>query len=124
VDSPDLPPLHVVFGARKGDDGAWRLPELRPELSSPHAALHLGPINVVLERAAMEEAVRRTGTDALQIESWTVMMVRPGLVGPFRATAEILSDRSERVAVQLTLRDEGKDDRVISTAVAVFRAVS
>ena len=121
VDSPDLTPLHAVFGARKGDDGAWRLPDLKPELAAPHAALHLGPINVVLETAAMGAAAERTGTDGLQVESWTVMMVRPGLVGPFRATAEVLSDRSPRVPVELTLRDEGKGDRVISTAIAVFR---
>jgi acyl-coenzyme A thioesterase PaaI-like protein len=123
VDSPDLPPLHVVFGAAKGVDGAWRLPELRPELSSPHAALHLGPINIVLETAAMERAAQSSGTDALQVESWTVMMVRPGLDGPFRAEARVLSDRSERLPVQLTLHDEGRGDRVIATAVAVFRLV-
>jgi acyl-coenzyme A thioesterase PaaI-like protein len=124
VDSPDLPPLHVVFGAEKGPDGAWRLPVLRPELSSPHAALHQGPINIILETAAMELAADCARTDALQIESWTVMMVRPGVVGPFRASAEVLSDRSERFPVQLTLRDEGMHDRVIATAVAVFSRVA
>ena len=94
----------------------WRLapPGTEPEPSSPHAALHLGPINVVLETAAMQEAALRTGTDALQIESWTVMMVRPGLVGPFRAATEVLSDRSGWVPVQLALHDEGRGDRVIS----------
>ncbi|MHB8465212.1 MAG: hypothetical protein ACYDH6_05030 [Acidimicrobiales bacterium] len=124
VDSPDLPPLHAVFGAQQGGDGAWRLPVLRPELSSPHAALHLGPINVVMETAAMTQAAAQIGTDALQIESWTVMMVRPGLIGPFRALAEAVDDRSARVPVSVTLHDEGKDDRVISTAIAVFRRVT
>jgi acyl-coenzyme A thioesterase PaaI-like protein len=122
-DSLDLPPLHEVFGAARGSDGAWRLPELRPEHASPHAALHLGPINIVLETVAMEQAAERAGTDALQVESWTVMMVRPGVVGPFRATGEVLADASARVPVQLTLHDEGKDDRVIATAVAVFGRV-
>ena len=56
-DSPQLPPLHVVFGARRRPDGAWELPELSDELSSPDAALHLGPIHVVLEAAAMELGV-------------------------------------------------------------------
>ena len=109
IDSPSLPPLHQVFGANKDGDGLWRLPVLRPELSSPHAALHLGPINVVLEAVAVEQATRSAGSDALQIESWTVMMERPGVIGPFRATGEVLSDRS---------------DRVIATAVAVFRPVT
>jgi hypothetical protein len=123
VDSPDLPPLHAVFGAVRGADGAWRLPELKPELASPHAALHLGPINIVLETVAMERAAERAGTDALQVESWTVMMVRPGVVGPFRGVGEVLADASARLPVQLTLHDEGKDDRVIATAVAIFRRV-
>lgn len=123
VDSPDLPPLHVVFGASQGDDGLWRLPELKPELASPHAALHLGPINIVMERAAMDCVSAHAGTDPVQIESWTVMMVRPGLVGRFRAEAEVMSKRSERIPVQLTLHDEGRDDRVIATAIATFRRV-
>jgi acyl-coenzyme A thioesterase PaaI-like protein len=123
VDSPDLPPLHVVFGATRDADGAWRLPELQPEMASPHAALHLGPINIVLEAVAMERAAASAGTDALQVESWTVMMVRPGVGGPFRATGGVLGDTTARIPVQLTLHDEGKDDRVIATAVAVFGRV-
>jgi hypothetical protein len=51
------------------------------------------------------------------------MMVRPGVVGPFRATGEVLSDSAARIPVQLSLHDEGKDDRVIATAVAVFGRV-
>src|SRR5439155_24882386 len=88
-DSPSLPRLHEVFGAERGDDGAWRLPPLVAELSAPHAALHLGPINIVLEVAAMEAAAAHTGTDALQVESWHVMLARPGVVGPFRAEASV-----------------------------------
>ncbi len=122
-DAPSLPPLHLVFGARQGDDGYWRLPAITAELASPHAALHLGPINMVLETAAMEVAAAHAGTDAVQIDSWTVMFVRPGVAGPFRAEGEVVSGRSERVAVNLTLRDEGRDDRVISVAKAVFRRV-
>jgi acyl-coenzyme A thioesterase PaaI-like protein len=122
-DSPSLPPLHEVFGATQGADGLWRLPPLEPEMSAPHAALHLGPINIVLERAAMDRLAEHTGTAALQAESWTVMMVRPGTIGPFRATGEVMSGRSERLPVQLTLHDEGNRDRVIATAVGVYRRV-
>jgi acyl-coenzyme A thioesterase PaaI-like protein len=120
-DSPSMPRLHEVFGAVKGTDGVWRLPELREEFSSPHAALHLGPINIVLERTAMDKAEEAAGTDRLQIESWIVMMVRPGTIGPFRAVGEVMSTRSERLPVQLTLHDEGNRDRVIATAIGTFR---
>jgi hypothetical protein len=123
-DSPSLPPLHVVFGARRRPDGAWELPELSDELSSPDAALHLGPIHVVLEVAAMELASQEAGTDALQIEDWHVMFVARGKVGPFRVGGEAVSGGLGRVASRLSLHDEGNGDRVVTTASAAYRPAS
>jgi acyl-coenzyme A thioesterase PaaI-like protein len=121
VDHPDMPRLAEVFGAIKLADEVWQLPPLSPEHASPHAALHIGPIVIVMEAAAMDAAAQAVGTDQLQIESWTVMMERPGLVGPFVATAVVPSAVNARLAVEITLRDFGKSDRVIATAVAIFR---
>jgi hypothetical protein len=121
VDSPSLPPLHAVFGARRRPDGDWELPELRPELASPDAALHLGPIHVVLEATAMDLAAKQTGTDALQIENWHVMFVARGKVGPFRASGQAFAGSAGRVGCRLSLFDEGNDGRVITTASAAFR---
>jgi hypothetical protein len=123
-DSPSLPPLHVVFGARRRPDGAWELPELSDELSSPDAALHLGPIHVVLEAAAIELASREAGTDSLQIEDWHVMFVARGKVGPFRVGGEAVSGGLGRVACRLSLHDEGNGDRVVTTASAAYRPAS
>jgi hypothetical protein len=123
-DSADLPPLHVAFGARRRSDGAWELPELSDELSSPDAALHLGPIHVVLEAAAMELASREAATAALQIEDWHVMFVARGTVGPFRVAGEAISGRQGRVACRLSLRDVGNGDRVVTSASAAFRPAS
>jgi hypothetical protein len=120
-DSPALPPLHVVFGARRRPDGAWELPELSDDLSSPDAALHLGPIHVVLEAAAMELASREAGAAALQIEDWHVMFVARGKVGPFRVGGEAMAGRQGRIACRLSLHDEGNGDRVVSSATAAFR---
>ena len=78
VDSPSLPPLHVAFGARQRAPGVWELPELSDELSSPDAALHLGPIHVVLEAAAMDLVAHEAGTDAVQVDDWHVMFVARG----------------------------------------------
>jgi len=114
VDSPVLPPLHIVFGARRGHDGHWRLPELTPQVAAPHGALHLGAISIVLEAAAMDVVA-----DDLQVQSWTVTMLRPGTHGPFRAEAAALS-AGVRVPVQLTLFDEGHADRAIATVLAVY----
>jgi acyl-coenzyme A thioesterase PaaI-like protein len=113
-DSPDLPPLHEVFGATRGDDGRWRLPTLTPQIAAPHGALHLGAISIVLEAAAMDVT-----DDALQVQSWTVTMLRPGTHGPFRAEALRL-EGDQRVPVELTLFDEGRDDRAVATVLAVY----
>jgi acyl-coenzyme A thioesterase PaaI-like protein len=116
-DSPSMPPLPFVFGATRGDDGLWRLPVVSPPIAAPHGALHLGPINIVLEAAAMDVV-----GDSTQVESWTISMVRPGTVGPFRAEASVLAT-GDRIPVQLTLYDEGRDDRAIATAIAAYRRV-
>ncbi|MDH3753246.1 MAG: hypothetical protein OEU32_05165 [Acidimicrobiia bacterium] len=119
-DSPDLPPLHEVFGATKGDDGSWRLPRLRAELSAPHAALHVGPIHIVFDITAHELAADLAGTDRVQVENWFVMFAKPGRVGPFRVEATTIEGASGRINVDLTLHDEGEGDRVITTGSAVF----
>ncbi len=125
-DTDELPPLHVVFGARRDADG-WRLPPLAPRLASTSASLHLGPIHVAFEAAATEAAAARAGTDALQAEDWNVHFAAPGTAGPFLVSAEALGGQAGkgveggRLAVRLTLVDEGRDRRVVATGVAVYR---
>jgi len=122
-DTDDLPPLHVVFGARRDADG-WRLPALDPRLASTSASLHLGPIHVVFEAAALEAAAARAGTDAIQAEDWDVHFTAPGTVGPFLVAAEAVAGgdgRKGRVGVRLTLVDEGRDRKVVASGLAVYR---
>ena len=125
VDSPDLPPLWQIFGASRRDDGHWVLPELRMELASPDAALHLGPQHVLLETAGFELAAQAAGTESLQVEGAHVMFLSRGKSGPFRAEGTIRrsGDDAGRVAVQLTLYDEGNGDRPITASTMVFRPV-
>jgi hypothetical protein len=122
-DSPDLPPLWQVFGASQRDDGHWVLPELRAELASPDAALHLGPQHILLERAAVDLAEARAGTDDLQVDSAHVMFLARGKVGPFRAQGVAVggADGSGRIGVQVTIHDEGNEDRATTAATYVFR---
>lgn len=124
-DSPDLPPLWQVFGASRRDDGHWILPELHMELASPDAALHLGPQHILLETAAIDAAAKLAGTDLLQMQTWHVMHLARGKVGPFRAEASACrgGDGSGRVGVQITMHDEGVDDRAVTAAAGVFRIV-
>ena len=120
-DSPDLPPLYKVFGAVRRPDGHWALPELTIELASPDAALHLGPQHIVLETAAVDLAAGLVGTDRVQIQSWHVMMLARGKVGPFRVDGEAVAGTEGRVGVRLTLHDEGNGDRRITSGSAIFR---
>lgn len=123
VDSPDLPPLWQAFGAHRRDDGHWVLPELSLELSSPDAALHIGPQHVVLETAAIELASGLVGTDKLQMLTWHVMHLARGKVGPFRVDGEASRGEGNKVGVRLTMRDEGTDDRAVTSASAVLEIV-
>ena len=124
VDSPDLPPLWEVFGASRREDGHWILPELTIELASPDAALHLGPQHIVLETAAVDIAAQLVGTDLLQMQSWHVMFLARGKVGPFRVDGEADRAADGRVGVRMTLHDEGNGDRAITSGSAVFRIVA
>jgi hypothetical protein len=122
-DSPDLPPIWQVFGGSRRDDGHWTLPELRVEFASPDAALHVGPQFVIHETAALELAAELAGTDQLQPESDHFMFLARGKVGPFRVQGQAMrgTEGSGRVGVQLTLHDEGNDDRAVSAASMTFR---
>jgi hypothetical protein len=123
VDSPDLPPLWQAFGASRRDDGRWVLPELSVELASPDAALHIGPQHVVLETAAVDLAAARVGTDMLQMQTWHVMFLARGKVGPFRVDGEAVGGAGGRVGVRMTLHDEGNDDRAVTSASAILGVV-
>jgi hypothetical protein len=122
-DSPDLPTLRDVFGVAPGPAGVLQIDDVTPELSSPHSALHLGPINIALEAAATEELERVSGSSAFQVEHWTVLMVKPGYVGPFLARATVVGAHAPRVGVEATMTDEGNGGRTIATVSAAFGRV-
>jgi hypothetical protein len=123
-DSPELPPLHEAFGAQREPDGRWVIPALDATLGSTSGSLHHGPTQVVLEAAAMALAADAAGTEALQIEDWSVMFVARGTAGPFVATGDVIGGDLPRTACRMTPRDEGNGNRVIASALAVFRRSS
>lgn len=122
-DSPDLPALSDVFGILRGPGGERRIEKVVPAIASPHAALHLGAINIALEAAAMDALEVATGTLEFQVEHWSVMMVKPGFAGPFLARARVAGPSGARVGVEAMMNDAGAGGRVMATASAVFRRV-
>jgi hypothetical protein len=119
-DTDDLPALHIVFGAERDADG-WRLPRLDARSASTSASLHIGPIHVAFEAAAMERASEVAGTDALQAEDWDVHFVAPGTIGPFLVLVDALMGQGRRVACRLTLVDEGNQQHVVAVGAGTFR---
>jgi hypothetical protein len=122
-DTDDLPALHIVFGATRDSDG-WRLPPLSRKLASTSASLHLGPIHVAFEAAAMELAAELAGTFHLQAEAWDVHFVAPGTIGPFLVRADARAGHAGRIVARMTLVDEGRDDAIVASGAAVFRGPS
>lgn len=120
-DTADLPPLHVVFGAQRTPEG-WQLPALTSRHASTSASLHLGPIHVVFEAAAMELAAELAGTDLIQIRDWDVHFVSPGRTGPFVVRTDGWAGPGGQVAVRFTLVDEGRDHAVVAAGAATFHA--
>lgn len=120
-DSPDLPPLWQVFGGSKRDDGAWQLGELREDLASPDAALHLGPQLVILETAALDAASETTGTDQLEAVSSHVMFLARGKTGPFRTSVDTVTGERGLVSARVLLFDEGEGDRSVTSGSFQFR---
>jgi hypothetical protein len=123
-DSLDLPALTTVFGAHRRADGVWELPELTPRTASTSGSLHIGPIHIILEAAAVDLAAEQAHTDALQAEDWNVSFVARGTHGPFTVDGTATPGRLGRIACRLTLRDQGRDGRVVASAVGVFRPIA
>lgn len=122
ADGPDLPTLSAVFGVRSRPDGRWELPSLSPAAMSTSGSLHLGPTHIVLETAATALAARAGGTDALQIEAWSVMFTARGTHGPFVAEGAAIVGRPGRVGCTVELRDAGRGDRIVAAASGTFRS--
>ncbi len=123
-DSPTLPQLWEVFGARRREEGSWALPELTTELASPDAALHIGPQFVVLETAALDLAAGVSGSDLLQGVSSHVMFMARGKAGPFRTEGEAFPGPGGTVTARLRLIDEGAGDRLVSVGSYAFTTVA
>jgi hypothetical protein len=124
-DDADLPPLRDVFGVHRDVDGTLLIDQVTPELGAPNRALHQGPINILMEAAAIDGLERSRGTVDFQVEHWTVQFIKPGDVGPFRATASVHAGRAGgRCGVDVTLVDEGRQGRIVASVSALFSAAT
>ena len=119
-DAPDLPPFVEAFGVTRHEtDGGYELAGLSPQVGAD--ALHQGPIQAMLEAAALDHARAAAGTDAIYAEHTGTTIVQRGKTGPFVATASVLTASGSTIACRAELRDDGEDGRLVATAFSLYR---
>ena len=124
ADAPDLPPFVEAFGAtrRVGSEGGYELAGLSPQVGAD--ALHQGPIQALLEAAALDAAREVAGTEEISAEHTGTTIVQRGKTGPFVATASVLAAGPNTVACRAELRDHGEGERVRNRLLVVPRTTS
>ena len=118
-EAPDLPPLVEAFDAVPRAGGGYELAALSPRVGG--ATLHQGPIQVMLEAAALDAARDAAATDAIYAEHTGTTIVQRGKTGPFVATASVLSNADGVVSCLAELRDQGEGGRVVATGFSLYR---
>jgi acyl-coenzyme A thioesterase PaaI-like protein len=118
-DAPDLPAFVEAFGVTPHALGGYELAGLSPQVGAD--SLHQGPIQAMLEAAALDAARETARTDVIYAEHTGTTIVRRGKTGPFVATASVLAAGNQTVACRAELRDHGEGGRVVATGFSLYR---
>jgi len=71
----------------------------------------------------MDAAAELAGTDRLQVQTWHVMFLARGKIGPFRVDTDAVLGAGGRVGVRMLMIDEGNDNRAVTSGSVVFAIV-
>ncbi|HEV7523382.1 MAG TPA: acyl-CoA thioesterase domain-containing protein [Acidimicrobiia bacterium] len=114
--SPDrhLPPIVDWLGVRPVGADAVEI-DLAPELRNPWGILHGGVVATLVDVAAEHATGGGLTTDVV------LHYLAPNRVGPVRAHARLLGERSDGRVLRVEVRDEGAD-RTTAIAIATCRA--
>lgn len=118
----EIPPLWQAYTGRRRDDGLLEIPGLLPEIGAER--LHHGPMLVVTETAAVDAGARALGTDDVGVDQLTMTIVAPGRVGPFVAVPVSVGISDATAACRVELRDAGRGERIVATAVVRISRLS
>jgi uncharacterized protein (TIGR00369 family) len=103
------------------DDGSGcQVQGITPQTTGPGGILHAGMFQLLCEEAALIASATATGTSKAHAVDCTYNFMQPGKIGPFVATAEVLSVGDEGVDTMVMVRDVGNNQRV--PAMAYVRA--
>jgi uncharacterized protein (TIGR00369 family) len=128
-DAPERPPFEpagvdvaIAAGITRTSDGGCRVESVTPQTAGPGGILHAGVLQLLSEEAALVAAKSSTGRAGYAVDC-TYNFLQPGKVGPFVATAEVLSVGDEGVDTKVKVHDEGNDNRILALAFVRVRPV-
>lgn len=119
ADSPRLPPLFEAYGAQRHPGRGFVIECLSPCIGTD--VMHLGPILVSLEAAAIEAARSHAGSDSPRVQTAGNRLVRAARRGPFVSTAEVIAVTGDTLVCRAEVRDEGADNCVVAVALMRIR---
>jgi hypothetical protein len=111
-----VPAIATAFGFEPSASGGLVLPDLSPRVGTD--TLHHGPMLVGLEQSALESAVAAHGTDALELRSLTVRIVKAGRRGPFTCAARTVASSRQAAGTRAEMTDGAGD--TIALAFALY----
>ena len=88
------------------------LPALSPRVGTE--VLHHGPMLVGAEQSALAAATTAASTDALELRSWTMRIVKAGRHAPFTVTSEVVASSSDLVATRSEMVDHDGEPIAVS----------
>jgi uncharacterized protein (TIGR00369 family) len=109
---PPAVPMREWLGLREHDAGTVEI-ELAEELRNPWGILHGGVVASLVDFATEHATARATGDVVLHF-------LAPNRVGPVRASARVLGERSDGTVCRVEVRDAGAD-RLTAVAIATAR---
>jgi hypothetical protein len=117
--SDSAPPLWKAFSGRRRCDGLLEIPRLT-EVGAER--LHYAPMLIVAEAVALEHAVSTFDTDMLTVDSLSMTMVAPGLMGPFVAKPVFSAVDTETIGCRVELRDAGRGNCLVAAGFVRMQA--
>jgi acyl-coenzyme A thioesterase PaaI-like protein len=108
--------MHVDAG-----HGVCELDAVHGGVAAPEGRLHGGAHQLMHEAAALAAATTATGMDTVRVEDFSIRFLAPAFVGPFVASATMLSRPADDVLCQVELVDRGADERIRSLSTLRIR---
>lgn len=105
---------------REAEGTAGAFVELADDLRNPWGIMHGGITSALADRGAREVVAAALGRDANDVHTFDLAMhfLSPARVGPVRARGRVLGARPDGTVVEVEVRDEGNDNRVVAFAIA------